>query len=143
MTNEPGPQAVPLGATPRTARLLGRGLVRHCPACGSGRLFRHWLTMADTCPRCGLRFARIEGHWIGAIGINTIVSFAAFLLTTIVGVLVTFPDIPVLPLTLINAAVATIVPVAFHPVSRTLWTAIDIAMRPLEPHEVDWTQVRG
>jgi len=29
----------------------------------------------------------------------------------------------------------------FQPLSRTLWTAMDIVMRHLEPHEVDWTKV--
>jgi hypothetical protein len=99
--------------------------------------------MVDTCPRCGLRFARIEGHWIGAIGINTIVSFGAVLVSTVVGLVSTFPDFPVLPLILVNVTVAVIVPLAFYPFSRTLWTGLDIAMRPLEPHEVDWTRVRS
>ena len=32
--------------------------------------------------------------------------------------------------------VAVVVPPAFHPVSRTLWTAIDLCLRPLEPDEI-------
>ncbi|MEZ5407238.1 MAG: DUF983 domain-containing protein [Acidimicrobiales bacterium] len=132
-----------VGRTPSWVRLLARGARLRCPACASGHLFRHWITMADTCPRCGLRFARIEGHWIGAIGINTIVSFSAFLLTTAVGLIATFPNFPVLPLILLNVAVAVIVPLVFYPFSRTLWTGLDIAMRPLEPHEVDWTRVKA
>jgi hypothetical protein len=36
------------------------------------------------------------------------------------------------------AAVLTagLAPLLFHPVSRTLWTAIDLAMRPIEPREI-------
>jgi hypothetical protein len=34
------------------------------------------------------------------------------------------------------------VPVFYYPISKTLWTAIDLLMRPLEPGEVrdpdDW-----
>ncbi len=112
-----------------------------CPACGQRRLFRRWVTMVDDCPRCGLHFERIEGHWIGALGINTIVSFGAILVVLVVGLATTLPDPPVGPLILANAAVAVIVPVAFYPVSRTLWTGIDIAMRPLEPFEIDWTKL--
>ena len=132
-----------VGRTPSWGRLLWRGATLRCPACGRGHLFRRWISMAETCPRCGLRFARIEGHWIGAIGINTIVSFTAFLLTTAIGLIATFPDFPVLTLILLNVAVAVIVPLVFYPFSRTLWTGIDIAMRPLEPHEVDWTRVKA
>ena len=94
--------------------------------------------MVDACPRCGLHFERIEGHWIGAIGINTVVSFGVLMLSIAAGLIATIPDTPVGPLVALNLAVATIVPLAYYPISKTLWTAIDIAMRPLEPHEVDW-----
>lgn len=97
--------------------------------------------MVDDCPRCGLHFERIEGHWIGAIGINTIVSFGALLIATTAGLIATFPDFPVGTLVAINVLVSIMVPVASQPFSRTFWTAVDIAMRPLEPHEVDWTKV--
>ena len=60
----------------------------------------------------------------------------------VVGLVATAPHFPVVPLMLSNLAVAVIVPLVFYPFSRTLWTGIDIAMRPLEPHEVDWSQVR-
>jgi len=112
-----------------------------CPACGKRRLFRRWFVLADDCPRCGLHFERIEGHWIGAIGINTIVSFAVLGVVVIVGLILTYPDGSTLRLILIGAAAALIAPTVFYPLSKTLWTAIDIGMRPLEPHEVDWTQV--
>ena len=131
----------PIAATPSTGVLLRRGVTRRCPACGSGRLFSAWVRMVDDCPRCGLHFERIEGHWIGAIGINTIVSFGALLLATTIGLVATFPDFPVGRLVTINVLVAVMVPLLNQPFSRTLWTAIDIAMRPLEAHEVDWTQV--
>lgn len=126
---------------PSTRRLLGRGLVRACPACGAFKQFRWWLKMNEQCHRCGLTFERIEGHWIGAIGMNTIVSFGILLLSLVVSFVVTFPDFPVVPLMVWHTLLAVLVPILFFPFSRTLWTAIDIAMRPLEPHEVDWTIV--
>lgn len=97
--------------------------------------------MKDDCPRCGLHFERIEGHWVGAIGINTIVSFAALGIVVIIGLLLTYPDGSTLRLILIAVATGLIGPTIFYPMSKTLWTAIDIVMRPLEAHEVDWTQV--
>jgi hypothetical protein len=83
-----------------------------------------------------LTFERIEGHWLGAIGINTIVSLGALLIVTVVGLVATFPELPLLPLMATNLGVAVLAPIVFFPFSRTLWTAIDIAIRPLEPHEV-------
>ncbi len=141
MTSGPRPEPPPFGGAPPLRRVLWRGVTKRCPACGHGHLFRRWVTMVDDCPGCGLHFERIEGHWIGAIGINTAVSFGALLAATVIGLVATFPDFPVGPLVLVNIAVAVIVPLIFYPFSRTLWTGIDIAMRPLEPHEVDWTRV--
>ena len=70
-------------ATPR--RMLLRGCVKHCPVCGQGHLFVRYFRMIDRCPRCGLRFERLEGHWTGDLGINTIVSFGTLLITLFVG----------------------------------------------------------
>lgn len=97
--------------------------------------------MKPSCQRCGLEFERIEGHFIGAVGMNTIMSLGTLLITLVVSLVVTFPDFPVGRLVMINVAVAILAPILFYPLSRMLWTAIDIAMRPLEPDEVDWTVV--
>ncbi|MGB5760002.1 MAG: DUF983 domain-containing protein [Acidimicrobiales bacterium] len=121
--------------------MIRRGLVRRCPVCGAGGQFRWWVRMNEVCHRCGLNFERIEGHWIGAIGINTIVSFGILMLSMVVSFVATLPDLPVVPLMIGHTALAVLVPTFFYPISRTLWTAIDIAMRPLEAHEVDWSVV--
>jgi uncharacterized protein (DUF983 family) len=125
-TDEPQPLTLPL--------LLRRGLTVRCPLCGGRGLFQRWFTMVDRCPRCGLRTERVEGHWLGSLGMNTIVSFAAVLLAVVLGVLLGYPD--ALTVAVVGVvATAVIVPIAFFPVSRTLWSAIDLAMRPLEPDD--------
>ena len=97
--------------------------------------------MVELCPRCGLKFERIEGHWIGAIGINTIVSFTTLLVSLITSFVVTFPNFPVITLIVTNCGLMVVTPILFYPFSKTIWTSIDIMMRPLEPHEVDWNNV--
>ena len=47
-------------------RMMLRGCSRRCPVCGQGHLFRRWFTMCERCPRCDLRFERIEVVRIGA-----------------------------------------------------------------------------
>jgi uncharacterized protein (DUF983 family) len=121
---------------PPTGRMLLRGLVGRCPLCGSGKLFRWWLFMVPECPRCDLHFERIEGHWIGAIAINTVLSFGLMLGVIVTGVVTTHPDIPTGALALTACAVALVVPLLLQPISRTFWTAIDLAMRPVEPAEI-------
>ena len=116
-------------------RLLGRGLARRCPVCGGGGLFRRWFTIVDNCPRCGLRLERIEGHWIGALGMNVVVSFGAVLLAVVAAFAATYPEGSATAAVAAIVAVAVVVPLAFYPVSKTLWCAIDLAMRPLEPDD--------
>lgn len=128
------PAVVP--SDPSRAQMITRGLRRRCPVCGTGGLFRRWMVMVDRCPRCALRFERVEGHWIGAIGINTMVSFAALLVVVAVGTALTVPSVPLVPMLAVAMTTALIFPLAFQPVSRTLWTAIDLAVRPLEPDDL-------
>lgn len=129
--DEPRPEPPPL----TVPRLLARGLARRCPLCGVGRIFHGWFTIRERCPRCGFRFERIEGHWLGALGMNTIVTTAAVLVAVVVGFLATYPDGSLAIALAVTLATGVVVPLAFFPVSKTLWSAIDLAMRPLEPDD--------
>ena len=113
-----------------------RGCRKHCPVCDQGNLFTRWFTMCERCPRCNLRFERIEGHWTGDLGINTIFSFGALLITLVVGLVVSWPEPPGPPLFLIALSIAAFVPVLFFPFSKTIWLGLDLLFRPLEPGEV-------
>ena len=100
-------------------------------------MFRSWFRMADRCPTCGLATDREVGHWIGAVGINTIVSFGVLALVLIIGFVATYPDIAVVPLLVASLAVAVLVPLMVWPYSQTLWMAIDLMMRPVRAEELD------
>ncbi|WP_419551773.1 DUF983 domain-containing protein [Candidatus Poriferisodalis sp.] len=91
----------------------------------------------ERCPSCGLRFERMEGHWLGAVAVNTVVSAAAVLATVVAAMLVWGTDISRSLLLALAAPVGVLVPVLFDPVSRTLWTAIDALMRPPSPSDFD------
>ncbi len=127
---------------PTIATALFRGLRKKCPACGQGKLFQRWFRIAERCPRCGLKFERIEGHWVGSIGLNTIITFGTVLLA-LIGSLIFFinSDIPRWYVAVGLGVVALVLPPFIDPFTRTFWTAIDVAMRPLEATEVDWTVV--
>jgi uncharacterized protein (DUF983 family) len=113
--------------------MLARGLARRCPLCGSGHLFRTFFLVKERCPRCNFPIHREEGHWIGAIGMNTVVSFGALLLTLLVVFALTWDDRSGAAVFIPAFAVALVVPVVFFGPSQTLWSAIDLWMRPLEP----------
>ena len=115
---------------PSTTRMLARGMIKHCPNCGSGHLYRRWFRMVDRCPRCGHRFDREEGFWLGAFVINFAVTEAAL---AVVFALYIVAEAggghgSIAPWLLAGAVVAAAVPLAFYPFSKTIWAAIDLAM---------------
>lgn len=115
---------------------MGRGLVKRCPNCGSGHLFHGYFHLAERCPGCGLRFHRQEGQWSGDIGANTIVTFALLWAVLVLGSLLTWND-PNLPLLAVLAVIVVVAfPPFFVPHAKTLWIAVDILMRPVEPDEL-------
>ena len=126
------------GSSPPTLtypRMLWRGFFRRCPLCGNGGCFKSFFEVKDRCPTCNFPLRREEGHWIGAIGMNTIVSFGLLLITLSVGVALTWNDRRAAPIFISTFAVALVVPIVFFGPSQTLWSAIDLAMRPLEPDD--------
>jgi uncharacterized protein (DUF983 family) len=129
------PTIVQLGITPK--RMMLRGLFGRCPVCGSRHLFRRWFSMVDRCPTCSLHFERVDGHWIGAIGVNTVAVMGLMLIVLFSVTMVSFPDPPPRALIFIEVAIAALGPLVFFPASRTLWSAMDLLMRPLKFGEVD------
>lgn len=123
----------PLPLTP--ARVVRRGLTRRCPLCGDPAVFTSWFNQRERCPTCNYPTTRVADQWIGALGMNTIVSFGTLLAAIAVGFAVTYPDPPVATLLVVAVSVAVAVPVLFFPVSKSLWSAIDMAMRPPEPSD--------
>lgn len=93
--------------------------------------------MRPRCLRCGIRFEREEGFFLGAFVVNfgaTLVLLAAFIG---VGVAVTLPHPPPGKLAAAGAVLVVVVPIFFYPISRTLWSAIDLWMKPLEAAEIE------
>lgn len=115
--------------------ILWRGVSKRCAVCGSGGLFERWFRMLSHCPRCGVKFEREAGFFVGALFVN-------FALTEVVmfgwlaGVLLaTIPHPPVWWLIGGSVAICVVLPVLLYPNSKTLWFAIHVAMQPLDPDE--------
>ena len=106
-------------------RMLLRGIAKHCARCGSGHLFRHWVTMKPDCPRCGLHFEREQGYFAGALAINFILTGGLFLITISTILAITIPDIPVIPVLSIVIPIGVLGPIIAYPFSKTIWIAVD------------------
>ena len=91
--------------------------------------------LAETCPECGLRFEREEGYWVGAMIINTIVTFGSFLVFFVGGTLLTWPDVPWGALMAVTIGANVLIPILFYPVSKTVWVGMELSWHPLEEGE--------
>lgn len=92
--------------------------------------------MAARCPRCGMCFEREEGFFLGAFVVNFGVMLISLAVFIGVGVAQTLPHPSAIGLAAGGMAVGTIIPIFFYPFSRTVWSAIDLLMKPLEPAEI-------
>lgn len=121
--------------TPPRLTLFARALTLGCPVCGQRGLHRRWLQLEERCPRCNFKFERAPGHFVGAVGINTITTFALILATMGIGVASSWPDAPPIGFLVAGVAVAVLFPILLHPFARLFWVAFDLMMTPLEPGE--------
>jgi uncharacterized protein (DUF983 family) len=102
-------------------QIVARGLVNACPNCGARTLFctGTLFQLNKQCPRCGLKFERDEGFFLGSMSLNYGITIFVFL-------------VPVLLLYLagvlsgVVAAVlagtgAILFPILFYRSSRSWW----------------------
>lgn len=114
----------------RVARMVGRALLLHCPRCGSGGILHHWLKPRTQCPRCGVRLDRGErDHWLGGYTVNLVASELIWAVLMVTVLVARWPDVPWTFLTYGGALLMIALPFIFFPFSRTIWLAIDLAMR--------------
>jgi uncharacterized protein (DUF983 family) len=104
-----------------------------------GRVMTSWFSIRERCTACGLRFER--GHdeehdyWLGAYTLNFIVTEVVFGAGLLVALLATWPDPPWKLLLYGGGAFMVLMPIAFYPLSKALWLAIDLAVRPVQPDD--------
>ena len=84
--------------------------------------------MVDDCPRCGLHFEREQGYWAGALAINIGIAGITFVLAFAIGLALTAPDIPVVPMLAVLVPLMIVVPTFAYPFSKTIWVAVDRAL---------------
>ncbi len=87
--------------------------------------------MTETCPGCGHQFEREQGYWLGAVIINTAMTFTLFITIGITLVGFTWPDVPWQTLLVVTLILNGLFPF-FYPFSKTVWVAGDLAVRPVE-----------
>lgn len=87
--------------------------------------------MLEQCPGCGLDFERREhGYLVGAYMINIVAAELIWLALAAAIAVATWPDPPWNLLMYGGAALLIITPAVTYPLSKTLFLALDLAVRP-------------
>jgi uncharacterized protein (DUF983 family) len=120
----PAVRDLPTQSGPRLKTLLRRAVKRQCPQCGSSGIFKNYLSIKDYCPRCGYRFEREEGYFLGSYAINLLV--AEFVTVALLVIFLIRTDYSWVVLELIFIPMAVILPFITFPFSRTVWMALDL-----------------
>ena len=121
----------PIDAVPSRPKLLARGFTRRCAWCGDRRAyFTGWFARQERCGACGHAYRRGDDAFeLGAITANIILTFLSILVSILVLVALTVPDVPTVGIVVVTGAIALLGPAVFYPVSFTIWQAVDLWMR--------------
>jgi uncharacterized protein (DUF983 family) len=128
---DPRPPAGPHVGLRPAAVLIGRALRLRCPNCGQRRIFRRWIHMRESCPRCHLLFDRGErDYFIGSYTLNFVGAELMIVGTGLIFLFSTWPDVPGDVLKWGLLALMIPFPVFTYPFAKTIWLAIDLLFRP-------------
>ena len=123
MTESPSTPRAVLLARPDVAHVFLRAVRLRCPRCGGSALYAGLFRMHEACARCGMRYEREAGYFVGAIYVNyavTVTVAAGTVLLLDWGIGLTLPQ-----QLAVGIALAVLIPVAFFRYSRSLWLCID------------------
>jgi len=108
------------------AEAIRRGFGLRWPMCGEEGMFEGWLRMRRECGRCGLRYERGPGYFLGSTDINYGLTALLTTRTCIIGRFMWglghWELIPGL------ATFSVIFPVVFFRHARSLWLSIDCCL---------------
>lgn len=124
---------------PIAMAMIIRALTLRCPHCGSGRVLASWFRLKDRCPRCRLHLHREEGdYFLGAYMIMLIAMEVVFAIGFLVVLIVTWPNPPWEAIQWIGLVLIVAGVLLAYPFAKTLFLAIDLMFRPVDPSELGW-----
>jgi uncharacterized protein (DUF983 family) len=129
---------------PDARTIFSRALRLRCPVCGGRPIFLSWFTVCSSCPHCGFHLDRDEpGYWIGSYTVNLFATEGVWVAFFVVGMFITWPEVPWSALLYAGLAVGILTPVLLFPHTKTLYLAIDLCFRPPEPADLVVPMERG
>jgi len=113
-------------------RMVGRAAIARCPHCGGRPVLKDWFHLRERCPVCGIALERGEesDYYIGGMLLNITLCFVIFAVGFWGVLILTYPRVPWEFLQYGLVAAMLLLPVLLYPVSRLVWLAVDLAVRP-------------
>jgi uncharacterized protein (DUF983 family) len=129
--------ALDMPSAGRAVLLASRALRLRCPHCGEGRVLKGFNAVQDHCSACGFRFTRSDDNYFsGAMFFGMMIGETLAVLVIGAAIWITYPNIPWNFLQYAIPVVLLAVMIALFPVSRVVWLAIDVMLRPVEASEL-------
>ena len=69
--------------------------------------------------------------------VAAVITGGAVTILLVVGIVVSYPDIAVMPMAVIGAGLAVVVPLLTYPFTHTLFSAFDLAVHEMTPRELE------
>ncbi|MEO8620337.1 MAG: DUF983 domain-containing protein [bacterium] len=129
--------ALDMPSAGRALLLASRALRLRCPHCGNGRVLSGFNTVHDRCSACGFRFCRSDDDYFsGAMFFGMMIGETLAVLAIGAAIWITYPNVPWSFLQYAIPVVLLGVMILLFPISRVVWLAIDVMLRPVEPSEL-------
>lgn len=116
------------GAGRRFLQCLGRSLLRHCPYCGGGGIFKGWFSLKERCPHCNVLYEPEDGYLLGAYVVN--IGLTAVVAVAVVISLMVWSSLSTLQIQLIGAGLAIGIPIFLYPYTLLFWITLDLTIHP-------------
>jgi uncharacterized protein (DUF983 family) len=118
-------------------RLVGRVMRLRCPNCGNGPVMKWSGAVHRRCLSCNFRFERSdENYFSGAMFFGLLMGEFLFAIVLLITVVSMSPNVPWDTMTWAIPLGVLLVMVFLIPVSRVVWLAVDIFVRPVQPNEL-------
>jgi len=129
--------ALDMPSAGRALLLASRALRLRCPHCGEGRVLKSFNAVHDRCAACSFRYCRSDDDYFsGAMFFGMMIGETLAVLAIGAAIWITYPNVPwsflqyAIPIVLLG------VMIMLFPISRVVWLAIDVMLRPVEASEL-------
>lgn len=117
-----------------------RAILLRCPNCGGKHVLKNWFTLLNRCDQCGIRLERGESddYYLGGMFFNIALAEVLFAIVLLVVMVWMWPNVPWDDLEYSLLAAMLLAPIVLYPVSRLMWLALDLLLRPPDAAEMLW-----